>query len=123
MREADCRRPFKILLGVMLIAFVSPRFAAKTSSAVDEPLLYTLSDRYEPLAWMDGEDRFPVGATIFLRTGGSKRPLVHNFADSADGQLLIVIARTRVAQGQNRCQRCRRYPHPWEWAARRSTPG
>jgi hypothetical protein len=46
--------------------------------------LYTVATRYEPLAWMQGSDRFPSSATIFLRDSGGKRPLVAEFAASAD---------------------------------------
>jgi hypothetical protein len=46
--------------------------------------LYTVATRYEPLAWMHGGDRFPSSATIFLRDSTGKRPLVAEFAASAD---------------------------------------
>jgi hypothetical protein len=56
-----------------------------TAAASDSTaFLYTVATRYEPLAWMHGGDRFPSGATIFLRDSTGKRPLVAEFAASAD---------------------------------------
>ena len=46
--------------------------------------LYTVAKSYEPLAWMRGEDRFPSGATIFLKNGNEERALLPDFAASAD---------------------------------------
>jgi len=46
--------------------------------------LYTAVKSYDPLAWMRGSERFPSGATIMLHNSGEDRPLVPNFAASAD---------------------------------------
>ncbi len=46
--------------------------------------VYTIAPRYEPLAWMHGDDRFPSGANIFLQDGNAPRRLVPDFAASAD---------------------------------------
>ncbi len=48
------------------------------------PLLYTVAPGYEPLAWMRGGDRFPLGSTIFRQTGSAKEPLAKNVAASSD---------------------------------------
>jgi len=50
--------------------------------------LYTVTKHYEPLAWMHGADRFPSGASVFLRESlrdaTGQRALVPDFAASAD---------------------------------------
>ena len=48
------------------------------------PLLYTVASSYDPLAWMHGADRFHSGATLILRDENRERPLVPDFAASAD---------------------------------------
>lgn len=69
----------------LLMAFAFRKNAAKASPAPDSPtFLYTVTARYEPLAWMHGADRFDSGATIFIRDASGKHPLVPPFAASAD---------------------------------------
>jgi hypothetical protein len=46
--------------------------------------VYTAAKSYEPLAWMHGDERFPAGAAIFIRDGNGRRPLLPDFASSAD---------------------------------------
>ena len=61
------------------------RNTVKASASADPPsFLYTSAKQYEPLAWLHGEDRFHSGATIFVRDADGRRPLVPNFAASAD---------------------------------------
>ena len=50
-------------------------------------LLYTSAPRYEPLAWLEGADRFPQGATVFVKLNGSAKPLVADFFASADANV------------------------------------
>lgn len=64
------------------IAFAPRQFAA--SSSIDSPLLYTVAHSYDPLAWIRGADRFNGSATVFLRDSRGRRPLVPDFAASAD---------------------------------------
>lgn len=77
--------PRFILIGVLLvisIAFASP---TKESTATGTPaLLYTAAKSYDPLAWLHGSDRFSSDATIFLAEGNTTRPLVREFAATAD---------------------------------------
>jgi len=62
--------------------------AVKAAVGVDSAaMLYTVATRYEPLAWMHGGDRFPSSATIFLHDSTGRRPLVADFAASADPAL------------------------------------
>ncbi len=70
-----------VSLAVALHAGLS---GVSTSSA---PLLYTVAREYSPLAWMQGGERFPQGAAIFLRDGERRRALVPGFAASADASV------------------------------------
>jgi hypothetical protein len=49
--------------------------------------LYTKARTYEPLAWMQGGDRFASSATIFLTDHAGIRALIPSFASSADPDL------------------------------------
>lgn len=61
------------------------RAAVQASSDANLPaFLYTAAGRYEPLAWMHGDDRFGSGATIFLHDAKGDHLLVPAFAASAD---------------------------------------
>lgn len=51
------------------------------------PLLYTATPRYEPLAWLEGADRFPQGAEVFLKSNGLAKPLVQDFFATADANV------------------------------------
>lgn len=84
--------------GIALLAFSLPiaplltiglaKTAVVAAAGVDSSaFLYTVATRYEPLAWMQGGDRFRSGATIFLRDSTGKHPLVPDFAASADPAL------------------------------------
>ena len=57
--------------------------AEDAASRASQRLLFTVAKRYDPLAWMDGGERFSSGATVFIRDA-SQHPLVPNFAASAD---------------------------------------
>lgn len=71
------------VLGLCLLGL--PKTAVKASPDAEPPsLLYTATKHYEPLAWLHGADRFPSGATIFVRDAQGKHPLVPNFSMSAD---------------------------------------
>jgi hypothetical protein len=54
------------------------------SSSSHPAFLYTVAKRYEPLAWMDGEERFGSGASVFIQDAARWRPLVPDFVASAD---------------------------------------
>ena len=52
--------------------------------SADAPFLYTVAKTYEPRAWMHAADRFPSGATIFIRGSSGARALLPNFLATAD---------------------------------------
>ena len=50
-------------------------------------MLYTYTPRYEPLAWLEGADRFPQGANVFVKSKGLAQPLAPDFFASADANV------------------------------------
>ena len=75
-----------ILASVLLLIAIAPaRPAAESAVSADVPaLLYTVAKSYDPLAWLKGTDRFGAGAAIYIREGSGQRPLIPDFAASAD---------------------------------------
>jgi hypothetical protein len=61
-------------------------FSSQGMSSLPSPqkILYTVAKRYEPLAWMDGGERFSAGATVFLQDAADRHALVPEFAATAD---------------------------------------
>jgi hypothetical protein len=53
-------------------------------SSATPGFLYTVAKRFEPLAWMDGEERFPAGATVYVQDAQGRHALASDFAASAD---------------------------------------
>ena len=95
------RRIFQ-LFALLLIASGPAKPATETVATVT-PFLYTVAKVFEPLAWLHGADRFPSGAQIFLQNDSGSRPLVPNFAASADpsisfdGQRVLFAAKARAS--------------------------
>jgi hydrazine synthase alpha subunit-like protein len=50
-------------------------------------LVFTVAAEYEPLAWLQGGERFPRGAQIIVHGGSEEYPLVRGFAASADPEI------------------------------------
>lgn len=72
------------LLAILLVVNSLRVGVAVFASTASPSLLYTVAKEYDPLAWMQGADRFPSGATIFLSGAKGRHPLVPGFAASAD---------------------------------------
>lgn len=96
--------PHSILALSLLLISVAPAIPT-TSSAESQPalrLLYTAAKTYDPLAWLKGNDRFSSDATIFVSEGRAQRPLVPEFAETADpsvsfdGQRVLFAAKPHV---------------------------
>ncbi len=73
-----------LLSSVVFCASVLGTPKQATHRAQSVPLLYTSTPRYEPLAWLEGADRFPQGATVIVKSNGSTKPLAPEFFASAD---------------------------------------
>jgi hypothetical protein len=67
-----------------LLLIVMGSAAENAFSPAMPALLYTVANRYEPLAWIAGGERFEGAATIFVREGDGRRALAPGFAKSAD---------------------------------------
>jgi hypothetical protein len=61
-----------------------PSFSGESSGPL--AYLFTLAPRYVPGAWMEGGERFPAGATVYLTSGRrrERRPIAPDFSASAD---------------------------------------
>ena len=72
-------------LALSLLLLVSgPATPATETPDKGTPFLYTVAKVFDPMAWLQGADRFPSGSGIFVSNGGGRRPLVPDFAASAD---------------------------------------
>jgi hypothetical protein len=76
-------RRFFLAFLLLLIASGPATPASETPSS-STPFLYTVAKVYEPLAWLHGADRFPSAAQIMVSAENGRRPLVPDFAASAD---------------------------------------
>lgn len=79
----------QIAIAVLVLAGIGlvPKEHAMPSTSSAPEFLYTSAQRYEPLAWMNGKDRFPLGATVFIRDAHARRSLLSDFAATADPAL------------------------------------
>lgn len=71
----------------LLLIAINPAIPATENTANVAAFLYTVAKVVVPMAWLHGEDRFPSGAQIFLKSESEARPLVPDFAASADPSL------------------------------------
>ena len=71
------------LLGLMVMA-LTPMQHASPSASTRPGFLYTVTRNYQPLAWMNGGERFPAGANIFIRDTNGRRAFLRRFAASSD---------------------------------------
>lgn len=75
----------RYLLTCALLVIAYPAKPVPSAGVGDHPpLLYTVASSYEPLAWLHGAGRFGSDATIIVHDGDRQRPLVPDFAASAD---------------------------------------
>jgi hydrazine synthase alpha subunit-like protein len=75
----------RVSLWPACLLFLLSGLGAQLSPSSGLPaFLYTAAQRYEPLAWIQGKDRFPRGATIFIQDATGRRPLAPDFRASAD---------------------------------------
>ena len=65
-------------------SLVVPQTSVHRSSPV---LLYTATPVYQPLAWLQGSERFPQGATVFVKRGAVAKPLAPGFFATADANV------------------------------------
>jgi hypothetical protein len=78
---------FLLIIPFCLVATLLLVRSGVSADTGPESFLYTAAQQYEPFAWIHGAERFPSGATIMLHASGEDRPLIPNFAASADPTL------------------------------------
>jgi hypothetical protein len=78
-----------IVIGLLLVCAMgfAPIEKALPSQLSSPTFLYTVAKSYEPLAWIEGRERFSSGAALFVRDASGKRQLVPSFAASADAAI------------------------------------
>ena len=79
--------PVRVLFAGVLVLTLCGSLLVPQSQPTGASLLYTSTPRYEPLAWMEGADRFPQGATIFLKARGPAKPIFPDFFATADANV------------------------------------
>ncbi len=72
-----------VCLTLLMMVAVSARPSAEPPTE-SQAMLYTIAKSYEPLAWMHSADRFRSGSAVILKDEKGTRPLVPDFAASAD---------------------------------------
>lgn len=71
-----------LLVGCISVFAASARPPATSSQSPF--FIYVAAEKYEPVAWMHGKDRFPHGARLFVHGAGGDRLLIADFAAAAD---------------------------------------
>ena len=71
-------------LACSLIVFTASGARPPTSSPNSPAFVYVAAQKYEPLAWLRGKDRFPGGASLMIHDASAQRHLLPEFAASAD---------------------------------------
>src|SRR6185437_6473715 len=66
------------------VSLVVPQTTVHRSSPT---LLYTATPVYQPLAWLRGGERFPQGATVFVRRSAVAKRLAPGFFATADANV------------------------------------
>lgn len=69
---------------LLVLVSLGPARPASEADGGNQRLLYTAATSYEPVAWMQGADRFSSDSAIFLRDSAGQHRLVPGFTASAD---------------------------------------
>lgn len=85
-----------IAIGIV-IALTSGAQVKSISHSESGVLLYTVAPEYKALAWLAGSERFPQGASIFIQDAHGRRPLIKNFAATADPSVSFDATRVLFA--------------------------
>ena len=77
--------PRSIFACSLLLLATGPARPASYAPSIQLPkLIYTVARSYDALAWIRGEERFSSGAALFVKDAQGERPLLPDFASSAD---------------------------------------
>jgi len=72
---------------ITLLAVIAGVRAEVPKRAAGPALIYTSTAHYDGLAWLNGGERFPAGATLMVRSGGTTRALAEGWASTADASI------------------------------------
>ena len=80
---------FRIILvfSLLLTPAAPARPAVESKTNATPSLVYTVTQSYEPLAWLRSADRFGADSAIYITEGSRHRALVPNFAASVDPEV------------------------------------
>ena len=85
MRSKAWTNRVVLITAATAFALISGALCATVGNAhIAVPYIFTETPRYDPDAWLDGRDRFPVGASLILVTGDMVRELAPAFYASTD---------------------------------------
>jgi len=75
--------------GCVLLALAAtlPVHTASSPVPADPAFLFTAAPQYNPMVWLRGGERFPLGASVFIKEGNKQRSLIPSFAASADSDV------------------------------------
>ncbi len=77
-------RPVVTAIVLLAASAILGHVDASSAKTAAPSFLYTVAREYDASAWLAGRERFPLGAKVFLQNGNERRPLVRDFAASAD---------------------------------------
>jgi len=87
----------RILAIALFLISSRPAVPAAEGASTNAAFLYTVAKTYEPLAWLRGAERLPSGAAVFINDTNGRRPLLPEFAASADPSISFDGKRVLVA--------------------------
>ena len=85
------------ILVIALLLIASRPAVPAAESGPTASLLYTVAKTYEPLAWLRGGERLPSGAAVYISDANGHRPLLPDFAASADPSVSFDGKRVLIA--------------------------
>ena len=77
-------RPVVTAIVLLATSAMLGHVVASSAELAGPSFLYTVAREYDASAWLEGRERFPLGAKLFLQSGNKRRPLISEFAASAD---------------------------------------
>jgi Hydrazine synthase alpha subunit middle domain len=77
-------RPVVTAIVLLATSAMLGRVDASSAGPAGLAFLCTAAREYDALAWLEGRERFPLGAKVLVQSGDERRPLMTEFAASAD---------------------------------------
>lgn len=95
-----------IAIGLLLFSAIGlvPAGNVVATESLSPTFLYVVAKRYDPLAWVEGGERFGAGASVFIQDATGRHPLIQGFAASADpivsfdGKRVLFAGKRKVSE-------------------------